>query len=176
MKKIFIPLFVFCTTFIYGQKGNCKPEDAQAVKDRTLIVVVEEPNLDLLNKLDDKQKAFYTKDISDYNDMMKQLMPKYWSYGSKVEFKTTSEVAALVKSKSKDYAYLEHTKFTVNYYGKSSLNATMNLQNTGGGANPVGGDYMETAVCVRLTDANPLGLPVWSAYLPSPFPTAGQMV
>jgi hypothetical protein len=40
----------------------------------------------------------------------------------------------------------------------------------------IGGDYKETDVEVRLTENNPLAPPVYGAYLPSPFPTAGELV
>lgn len=174
MKKLLILPLLLAFTAANAQWGTAKQEDCQAVKQRTLIVIVEETNPNLVKKLDDKEKDFYTKEVDDYNTMMKQLIPKYWKFNSNVVFKTRTEVEQLVKSKSKDYAYIEDNKFTSNYANHASLIATMDMKN--GTTNFFGGGYSETAVCIRLTDNNPLGNPVYGVYLPTAFPSNGQMV
>lgn len=174
MKKLLILPLLLAFTAANAQWGSAKQQDCQAIKNRTLIVVVEETNANLVKKLDPDEKDFYNKEVDEYNAMMKQLMPKYWKYNDKVIFKTRSEVEQLVKSKSKDYAYMEDNKFTSNYANHAALKATMKIQE---GKTPLfGSDYSETAICIRLTDDNPNGNPVYGIYLPSAFPTSGQMV
>lgn len=174
MKKVLTLLLLLACITLKAQWGLAKKETVDALKSRTLIVVVEEPNAELMKKLDAAQKEFYSKDVEEYNISMKELMPKYWKWNDKVEFKTRSEVEQLVKSKSKLFAYIENTKYKVNFANKMSLNATQKLKK--GELMLMGGDYAETAMAVRLTDENSLGNPVYGIYLPSVFPSKGEMV
>ena len=174
MKAKLILLFMLVSFLANAQWGVSKKEDVDAVKSRTLIVVVEEPNSNLLKNLNADDQQVYKQDIENYNNSMKVLVPKYWKWNVKIEFKTRTEVTALVKSKSKLYAYIEHNKFLVNYANKTAFGITQKIKT--GDVPLVGADYAETALVVRLTDQNPLGNPVYGIYIPAAFPTDAQLV
>ena len=164
-------------TIVYhsqAQTGASKKSDADAIKSRTLIVVEEESNPDLTKKLEGESLQFYTEEINNYNRLIKELFPKYWKYNSSIEFKKRSEVNNLIKSKSKDYAYVEWSKFRINFANKMSLEATRKLKS--GGVQLFGSDYIETSLDIRLTDNNPLGIPVYGVYLPGPFCSLADLV
>ncbi len=174
MKKLAF-LFMLSSSLAFGQMGSSKKDETDEVKIRTLIVVVEEADPGLLKVLNDEEKAFYADEIKTYNSTMTQLMPKYWTFSSKVEFKTRSQVDSLVKAKSTNYAYLEDTKFTANYGYKLTLQNTLRMKD-GKSSLLSPGDIAQTALCVRLTDNKPFRDPVYGVYLPSVFITPGGIL
>lgn len=173
MKKLILLFLSLWTTISLAQYGAAKQADAEAVKSRTLLVVLEEPNPDVIKKLDQAEKDYYNSEIEKYNKLIQEVMPKYWKF-SKVEFKSRKEVNELVKSKNTNYAYFQFSKFSSSYQMPAGVKTLMKIQKNDDVL--IGGDYKETDVEVRLTEKNPLGPPVYGAYMPSPFPTAGEMV
>jgi hypothetical protein len=170
---VFICLMAF-SKFSFAQIGASKKSDVEEVKKRKMIVVQEEPNQELAKKLDAETFKFYEEQIRIYNDLTKELFPKYWTFNETIEFKTRTELNALVKSKSKEYSYIEWSKFRVNFSNKMSIDATRKLQT--GGVQLFGSDYIETSFDVRLCDNNPLGIPVYGVYLPGPFSTKSDLI
>lgn len=173
MKQLLYLTLICLTLNSFGQSGSSKKADVDAIKSRTLLVVLEETNQELLNKLDQPEKDFYTSEIEKYNKAIQELAPKYWKF-SKVEFKPRAEVNKLVKSKSPAFAYLQFSKITSNMTNMSGIKMMMDLRD---GSDPtIGGAYSESALEVRLTENNPLSPPVYGVYMPSPFPTQGEIV
>jgi len=105
----FILSFVFFATILHAQKiqnvqmANYK--DVLAAKDRQPIVIVNPPNPDVVNSLTKKGKIevlqAYQQIIGNYNDNMKALVKKFWTFNSKeVLFKTRVELNEMLKDKS----------------------------------------------------------------------------
>ena len=72
---------------------------------RKLIVALKEEDPDIIKKLEKKEKSSaieeYRKDIKEFNEYLKFGMDKYWKQNSSYEFKTISEVKALMKDEKK---------------------------------------------------------------------------
>ena len=176
MKNKLAIAFLLISSAMYSQVGNSKPEDVREIKKRTLIVVAEEANDKLLTKLEGEQLAQYKKDIEDYNKEIKEAVTNAWKFNAKIEYKTRAEVDKLTKSKSKEYAYIEYNKFTVNCANASAYKATYQFKDGVKGITMVGGDYDCTQLNARLCDENPLGPPVFGARLANPFPNTADLV
>jgi hypothetical protein len=174
-KKLLSTLCLFTLSIVtFAQLGVSKKAHVDEVKNRTLLVVQEEANPELLKKLTEEQVQFYEEQIKIYNDLIKEVLPKYWYFSEAVEFISRSELNKLVKSKSTDHAYLEWSKFRIHFANKMSVEATRNLQK--GGIQLFGSDYIESSLDLRLCDANPLGIPVYGVYLPSPFSNKAELI
>ncbi len=170
----FLFLFLaFVSQVAFAQLGSSKKDDVTLIKDRVLLIVVEEPKAELMDKLKDDDKTFYQTEIDEYNALIKKVLPKYWKFSTKIEFQTRTEVNKLVKSKNEKYAYLEYSKFRVHFSNSMGLKATKNMKN--GKFNLVGG-YEESSFDIRLCEDNPLGVPVYGVYMPSVEPNEGEMV
>lgn len=176
MKKKLMMMLLLTGSAAYAQVGNSKPEDVQEVKKRTLVVVTEEVNEKLTSKLEGEQLAQYKKDIEDYNKDIKEAVTNAWKFNTKIEYKTRAEVDKLTKSKSKEYAYIEYNKFTVNCANATAYKATYQFKDGVKGVTLVGGDYDCTQLNIRLCDENPLGPPVFGARLANPFPNKADLV
>ncbi len=92
-----------------AQFGMGKIEEIEAVQARKIIVMVEEPREKMIKKLSKKPKLGtiddYKADLKVYNANIKEVIEKFWPYTKKeISYKTFSEIEALKKSKSKDYA------------------------------------------------------------------------
>jgi hypothetical protein len=142
-------------THSFAQWGMGKPEDVAAVKNRTLIVVVEQSNPKIIEKLKKKNKGSYIDDyrkaLDDYNDNMKDAVQKYWTFSSNVEYKTAEELESIVKSKSKDYAVLRCITMNGNYSGidiYSGLNWTYTDFKNG---QKEDNDYWESSTFLEVT-------------------------
>jgi ABC-type amino acid transport substrate-binding protein len=161
-----------------AQTGVSKLKDVQQVKDRTLIVVLEEVNEKLNAKLKPEEQEMYKKDVEEYNGLIKEAAPAFWKFSTKIEYKTRSETDQIVKAKSKDYAYLEYNKYTVNFFNPAAFRATMankNSENKLSGRSMIGGDYKMSDLNIRLSDENPLGPPVYGVHLTDPFPNKADL-
>jgi hypothetical protein len=180
MKKqmTFIVAFLLLNACIVnGQAGLANVDDIEKIKARTFLIMLEEPKEDLVAKLKPEEQERYKADIAAYNTMMKDLFPKVWTLSSKVDFKTRSEIMALIKAKDAGYAYLEYEKYRVQFANPASLRATFRTDKKEklGGLNPIGGDYIASTVSIRLTEKANTSLEIISISLPSPFPTKGEM-
>jgi hypothetical protein len=170
-------LLVSVSTFLNAQVGGSKQTDVQEIKNRTLLVVTEEPNPKLTAKLSAAALDSYNKDIEDYNKNIKAAVTLCWKFNDKIDYKTRGEVDKLCKSKSKDYAYVDYNYFTVNCANAASYKATLGLKDsTTGGIALVGGDYIATEMDICLTEDGPLAVPVFGVRMGSPFPNEADLV
>lgn len=90
-----------------------KPEDFKAMSKRTLVVELLEEDKDYVAKLSKKEKNAkelqeYQDFISEYNKMIKEVVPKYWKYNAVIEYKTESEVRKLRDAKNNKYVVLAY--------------------------------------------------------------------
>lgn len=89
-----------------AQFANIKPDDMDAMHNRTLVVIVERPSDDLTEKLNKKHKAggadAYSKAIDDFNKNFADAVTQYWkvSEGGDVEYKSLDEVNDITDKKN----------------------------------------------------------------------------
>lgn len=113
MKKILF-YFLLLSSFVSKAQVNVtfygEPDELKQLKTRPLIVETLEEDPEVLKKLSKPKKAEeladYKKFIVDFNADFKIYAQKYWAFTDKMEFKTSSEIEALQKNKSKEYAVL----------------------------------------------------------------------
>lgn len=175
-KFLLLSIAFSASTFLHAQIGNSKPEDIQEIKKRTLVIVTEEANEKLLSKLEGDQLAQYKKDIEDYNRDIKDAATAFWKFNAKIEYKTRAEADKLTKAKSKEYAYIEYNKFTVNCANAAAYKSTYQFREGAKEVTMAGGDYICTQLNIRLCDNNPLGPPVFGVHLANPFPNKADLV
>jgi hypothetical protein len=177
LQNLLIVLLLIQATISYGQAGLSNPDDIEKIKQRTFLVMLEEPKQDLMEKLKPEEQENYTADINAYNSMMQELMPALWKISAKLEFKKRSEIMELIKSKDQGYAYLEYEKYRVQFANVSSLRMTFKSEKGEkmGGLNPVGETYIASSISIRLTEKANTSLEIISIPVASPFPSKGEM-
>jgi hypothetical protein len=110
-QTVFISLcFLFFNLNAFGQFSIPIQDWANNVDGRTLIVELAEENpkeLKKLSKKGDQAVKEYKDNISEHNERLKQLIPKYWPFENEILFKKTGEVDAVVKSKNTNYLILD---------------------------------------------------------------------
>ena len=94
-----------------AQLGMGKPSEIKEVMERSLIVIVEEPDPKIIKKFDKKglkaEKKIYTDDLKLYNANMKEMVEKYWKNNNKkILYKTLESVKKLKGEQSTKYALL----------------------------------------------------------------------
>ena len=178
MKNKLLILLMLVSSTMFSQIGISKKDDILEIQKRTLIVVLEEANPKLTQKLEGDVLKQYKKDIDDYNSGIKEAIALVWKFNSKIEYKTRAEIEKLTKAKSKNYAYIEYNKFTTNCATYASYNATYQFLEGVGSKDitSIGGDYYSTILNIRLTDDNPFGPPVYGVHLSNPFPNKADLV
>lgn len=91
----------FCVHFAYGQFSL---DDFKGSASRTLIVMTETVNPDMIAKLHadhmDSLITEYQNEIQIYNETMKAVVEKIWTVNSKIIYMTPAEVDAAAKTKS----------------------------------------------------------------------------
>ena len=111
MKKslTLLVLTIFLSFQASAQFGMPKPEDANKIKERTLLVVLDEVNEKLKKKIEKKPEKFqnYADEINAYNENLKRTIKNTWNFSSDIRYVTKSEFIKIRKNKkdSKSYAY-----------------------------------------------------------------------
>lgn len=107
-------LFSQISDRIYGQ-----PDDFKEMKNRTLVVELleeDEKHVAKLTKKSQRKEKFavqlkkYQDFIVEYNEMIQLVVPKYWSFNDKIEYKTSSEVKKIREAENKEYVLLFYTE------------------------------------------------------------------
>lgn len=112
MNKAFSTTFLLIALLIskvsLAQFGLGEIKDIEAIEKRNLIVMIEEPNVKVMNKLGKKPKlgtvVEYKADLELYNENIKKAIAEYWPYNAATaEYKTYKEILALKKKGNKKY-------------------------------------------------------------------------
>lgn len=171
MKKILFFSICFLslgiTKTVKAQFGFGKPEDIQQVKQRKLIVIIEQPNKDLMQKLRRKGKTDEIKEYQDaldqYNAEMKEVVSKFWSFSANdIVYMTPDAVDKL--HHSHDYAVLYCA--TNDGYGSEHLDWSP------GGKDKIKTDGY-TQMCVELLEKSK---PIYVLGIPDIFPSKADLV
>ncbi len=119
MKKVYIlflvSLFQCIALKSIAQFEFPKSDDAIEFKKRSLIVELKEEDPSELKKLakDTEGLKAYKDRTANYNKMVKDFItPDHWKLNSKIEYKTTTEIDALIKSGSSEYSILHSSWFS----------------------------------------------------------------
>ncbi len=181
MKKISIAIVagLLISGSSFPQMGGAKMEDLKKIQSRTLLVVLEEPEKKLLDKLNPEEQANYQKDIADYNVNIKSAIAHCWKFTEQVEYRNRSEVIMLIKSKDKKSAYLESSKYKENFATPATFRATFNRKDIKDKPNlamPMGDIYKVSELDIRLCDDNPLSPPVYGQFMLNVFPNKADLV
>jgi len=100
-------VFLFLTPIAWSQTGSPYVQQLNALKDRTLIVMMEQENPKLVNRMFKRpeQLALYKAEIARINTALRQAAT-YWVLNKEIQFKTPGEVKTLRSQKTKDYVLL----------------------------------------------------------------------
>jgi hypothetical protein len=118
--KIFA-LFILIAANAVVAKANKLDENT------ILVVLVEEMNKKMVDKLNPSELESYKLDIENYNTNIVLAVKQYWKHGSKVEYKSKQELDALIAQKKSNTLYLIYSKYTFNYADVSSYKLTNKL-------------------------------------------------
>jgi hypothetical protein len=120
MKKILFALCILFSAPVFGQKFMSN-SDFEALKKKTLIVILEEPREKLAGKLTPEEAQQYRADIELYNATVKETAEAYLSPIVTVAFKTRTETDALIKKSDPAFAYLQSSTVGHMYATKMGL-------------------------------------------------------
>jgi hypothetical protein len=117
MKKIILTLTISLFTIIgFSQiSGKISGSSSKIKKMQTKILAVEilEEDLSLLDKFKSskkkaKAKKRYLSLVESYNNEIKASVTKLWKLNEKIEFKSSSEIDAIIKSNDSKYVLLTY--------------------------------------------------------------------
>jgi hypothetical protein len=120
--KLFFGWFIICSlltnTLCIGQINYSNYK---------LIVLVEEPNKKIEEKLDLSELTTYQKEIETYNANLKSCIELYWKLPVKPEFMNKSQITQVLDSKTQNTIILTNTKFSFNFADYSSYKLSKKL-------------------------------------------------
>jgi hypothetical protein len=92
-----------------------------------LIVLIEEPNKKIEEKLDPNELALYHKEIEQYNEYLKKCIDLYWKLSLKAVFVSKSQLEKIIETKALNTLYLVNSKYSFNYADFSSYKLSNKL-------------------------------------------------
>lgn len=103
-----IGLFIVFQHITLAQIGYpIKPEDAQLIMKRKLLVITPEPDPEQIEKLQDKGRTQMIDTIEkcylSFNEALKEALPKWWTIHPSATYKTLSEFAQMDKKTLNEY-------------------------------------------------------------------------
>ena len=111
MKHFLLPLALFFSVQFscLAQLHKLKPDDIAGIKARQLIIVLREAEPEKIEKYkkEPRKLTAYKKEVAAYNERIQKVAPRFWKFNGTVLFMPASEVTALQKSRSKEYALAE---------------------------------------------------------------------
>jgi hypothetical protein len=118
IKKIhFIFLFLLGASLgLNAQMFEFSTRDALKLPNRKLIVVLQEEEQDILNRIKkDQVKTARYKDLIAYtNNILKKAVTTFWKAGQPIEFRTLAECIALTADTTHKYITLEFSSLRIN--------------------------------------------------------------
>lgn len=116
-------MFAQTTSAQVASKVYGKPADYKAMKKRSLIVEIPEPDPKTIEKLKKKAKKKpellknYNEFFPMYEALITKVVEEHWKLNEEVKFMTTSEVKEIRDSKSKKYVILYYTELADKGFG-----------------------------------------------------------
>ncbi len=104
-------LILICSiTSLHAQWGFGKVEEIEAMKNRKLVIMTQDENEKVIEKL--KKKGYsdktddYKQALDDYNKVMEESVLNIWPFHDEAELMTYDELRALSKNKSEKYVVI----------------------------------------------------------------------
>jgi hypothetical protein len=123
--KISLKLF-FILLLINTTHGLCQVNFANS----KLVVIIEEPNKKIEEKLNPSELTIYHQEIENYNTNIKKCVEQNWKIGSKPEFVSKLDFAKIIEAKTPNTLVLINTKYNFNYADYSSYKLSNKLYDT----------------------------------------------
>lgn len=122
--KLFI-LFSICSILIpsygWGQLNFANSK---------LIVLIEEPNKKIEEKLNPVELKLYQQEIAQYNSHLKKYVEQFWKFGAKPSFVNLQQFNDIVQAKTPETLLLVNSKYTFNYSDYSAYKTSNKLYST----------------------------------------------
>ena len=114
MKKTIALFIVFCFTclsqLVHAQWGFGKVEEIEEMKSRKLVIMTQDENEKVIEKL--KKKGYsdktddYKQALDEYNKVMEESVLNIWPFQTEAELMNYDELRALAKNKSEKYVVI----------------------------------------------------------------------
>jgi hypothetical protein len=95
-----------------------------------LVILVEEPNKKIEEKLNPDELKSYQQEIESYNTNLKKCIEQYWSMGAKPIFVDRVQFNKIINDKTANTLVLMNTKFNFNYIDYTSYKLSNKLYNS----------------------------------------------
>ena len=143
-----------------------KLNEVKEVKQRPLILMLEEEDPKVINKLSKKPTELeaYKNEIKRINDQFPSLVSKFWTFNSVPIVKERSEVEKLKNEKNKTYSVLAINRVKVTSWAKDGLYRY-----------EIDSKVIAT-IYIDLIENLDKGDPVYYQNLPNVYPSNGDMV
>jgi hypothetical protein len=142
-----------------------KADEVKEVQKRPVVIMLEEEEPKLLNKLTKKpdQLKFYKSEIKRANEAMIELAGQLWTFNAAPTVKTRSEVYKLKDGKNKEFAVIAFNRIEVYLWEKS------------GSFRYLASSKVIATLSVDLIENLDRGHPVFYQNLPNIYPTKGDL-
>ena len=106
----------------YSQKNRSLNSKIHELSNRTLIVIVEEPNRNVEKALKRQPELLrrYHEDIKGYNRTMEKVIKEHWTFSYNVEFHSYADMIKRRKEKMEGFAWVEFNKYRSANFGHFS--------------------------------------------------------
>jgi hypothetical protein len=95
-----------------------------------LVVIIEEPNKKIEEKLAPDELKIYQQEIEHYNANLKKVIEQYWKIGSKPSFVNKVQFNKIVSDKTVNTLVLTNSKYNFNYVDYSAYKMSNKLYNS----------------------------------------------
>lgn len=120
--KLFWSIFLFIIVLI-----PFTGEAQVSFTNSKLLILVEEPNKKIEEKLDPNELIEYRKEIETYNANLKKCIEQYWKLTVKPEFVSKAQMDKAVESKAPNTLCLLNSKYSFNYADYASYKLSNKL-------------------------------------------------
>lgn len=144
LNRITIIACVVLATFnSFSQKKSKDQIEIEEIQKRKVIVMIEEPSQEVIDKLTKKKKtieiALYKTDINLYNVRLKESIEKNWTYNKEILYKTNNEISAL--QNSKEYVVIRSRFFIQTKHTSARFEKPFNIVDNFRGNSTYDDDY-----------------------------------
>jgi len=123
--KLFFKILAFC----FLSNAICCLAQVNFTNSK-LIVLIEEPNKKVEEKLDPNDLSAYRAEIEKYNANLKKCFELYWKQAIKPEYVNRIQYDKLIESKASNTLYLTNSKYSFNFIDHSSYKLSNKLYQT----------------------------------------------
>ncbi|MES2732717.1 MAG: hypothetical protein V4714_13255 [Bacteroidota bacterium] len=183
-KHLTVILILVCLSSAKAQFPTITFDQVVALKQKTIIVIVEEEDPDIVLKLSKKNPEklqTYRDNIFGKNMALRFAIENYWNFTSGMEYKTYEEAFKLYSKDSKQYAFIHfgvHTEQEMVRTGHSFNGQPAGWSRTGSGTSVYNPSTRrsETSNVISILQIYVPGKEVIRVSLPNMYPSKGDAV